>query len=243
LKQHSETLAAVVIEPLLQAAAGMVTHPPGFLRGVRDLTLQYNVLMIADEVAVGMGRTGKMFACEHEGARPDFLCLAKGLTGGYLPLAATLTTDRVWQAFLGPPEAGRAFYHGHTYTGNPLGCAAALATLRLLADGSIVAGVERKARVLREALAPVALHKNVGEIRQKGLMCGVELVADRGTKSCFPPGDRVGNGICLALRGRGIFLRPLGDVIVLMPPLSATEEELRHLATALHAALVDKLGG
>lgn len=236
-------VCAVIIEPAVQAAAGMVLLPPGFLAMAAEACRKHGALLILDEVATGFGRTGSLFACQKEGVTPDLLCLAKGLTGGYLPVAATLATDAIYKTFLGRYEEYRHFFHGHTYTGNPLGCAAALATLRLLADGSIVAGVERKARVLREALAPVALHKHVGEIRQEGLMCGVELVADRGTKSCFPPGERVGNGICLALRERGIFLRPLGDVIVLMPPLSATDEELRHLATALHAALVEKLGG
>ena len=243
LERAEGRVCAVIIEPAVQAAAGMVLLPSGFLAKAAEACRKHGALLILDEVATGFGRTGSLFACQKEGVTPDLLCVAKGLTGGYLPVAATLATDAIYRTFLGRYEEYRHFFHGHTYTGNPLGCAAALATLRLLADGSIVAAVERKARVLRDALAPVALHKNVGEIRQRGLMCGVELVADRGTKSCFPPGDRVGYGICLALRERGIFLRPLGDVIVVMPPLSATEEELRHLAAALHAALEEKLGG
>ena len=173
----------------------------------------------------------------------DFLCVAKGLTGGYLPVAATLATDEIYRTFLGRYEEYRHFFHGHTYTGNPLGCAAALATLRLLADGTIVAQVPRKATLLREALAPLAAHRHVGDVRQAGLMCGVELVADRETKECFGPSDRVGHRVCLAMRLHGVYARPLGDVVVLMPPLTATETELRHLAQALHAVLEERLGG
>jgi len=170
------------------------------------------------------------------------MCVAKGLTGGYLPVAATLATDRIYDTFLGRYDEYRHFFHGHTYTGNALGCAAALATLGLLADGTIVGDVPRKARVLHDALAPLALHKHVGDIRQAGLMCGIELVADRATKAVFPPGDRTGYHICLSLRDRGIFLRPLGDVIPLMPPLSSTDAELKVLAEAVRAAIVERLG-
>src|SRR5207244_1244963 len=174
-----------------------------------------------------------LFACQKEGVTPDLLCVAKGLTGGYLPVAATLATDAVYDVFLGRYEDFRHFFHGHTYTGNPLGCAAALATLRLLADGRVVGDVSRKAALLRAALAPVASHRHVGEIRQAGLMCGIELVADRGSKARFPVDARVGHRVCLAMRERGIFIRPLGDVIVVMPPLSSTDAELRQLAAAL----------
>jgi adenosylmethionine-8-amino-7-oxononanoate aminotransferase len=183
-----------------------------------------------------------MFACEREGVTPDVLCVAKGLTGGYLPVAATLATDRIYQAFLGRYDEYRHFFHGHTYTGNALGCAAALATIGLLSDGAIVRDVERKARVLRDALEPLRPHRCVGDIRQAGLMCGIELVTDRATKAIFPPGDRIGYHICLSLRDRGIFLRPLGDVIVLMPPLSSSDAELRHLAASVGAAITERLG-
>jgi len=164
------------------------------------------------------------------------------VTGGYLPVAATLATDQVYDAFLGRYDEYRHFFHGHTYTGNALGCAAALATLGLLEDGSIVKDVDRKGRVLRDALQPLISHPHVGEIRQSGLMCGIELVADRSSKQVFAPGDRTAHHICLSLRDRGIFLRPLGDVLVLMPPLSSTDEELRHLAFAVHAGIVERLG-
>jgi adenosylmethionine-8-amino-7-oxononanoate aminotransferase len=240
LSREEGRVCAVIVEPRVQAAAGMIVHPKGYLRHLADSCRRHGALLILDEVATGFGRTGTLFACQQEGVVPDLLCLAKGLTGGYLPVAATLATDAVYRVFLGRYEEYRHFFHGHTYTGNPLGCAAALATLRLLADGRVVAGVERKALVLREALAPVARHPNVGDVRQAGLMCGVELVADRGTKARFPSGDRVAYSLCLSLRDRGILLRPLGDVIVLMPPLSSTEDELRRLGEALHAALLER---
>ena len=235
-------VCAVILEPGVQAAAGMLSLPHGFLTRTAAACRAHGALLILDEVATGFGRTGTMFACERENVIPDMLCVAKGLTGGYLPVAATLATDRIYSTFLGRYDEYRHFFHGHTYTGNALGCAAALATIRLLSDGTIVRDVERKARVLGDALAPLAAHRHVGEIRQTGLMCGIELVADRATKTMFPPGDRIGYHICLSVRDRGIFLRPLGDVIPLMPPLSSTDVELRHLADSLRAAIVERLG-
>jgi adenosylmethionine-8-amino-7-oxononanoate aminotransferase len=243
LAERSRQIAAICIEPVVQGAGGMLIQPPGFLREVRKLADEHDVLLICDEVATGFGRTGRMFACEHEGVSPDIMCTAKGITGGYLPLAATFATQRIFDAFLGEPWEGKTFYHGHTYTGNPLGCAAALATLERLARSGAVEAVPGKARVLREALAGVEAHPHVGEVRQSGLMCGVELVADRATRARFPPGERVGYRIGLALRAHGIFARPLGDVVVLMPPLSSTDEELRGLGAALHAVLVERFGG
>ena len=235
-------VCAVIIEPGVQAAAGMITLPTGFLARAADACRKHGALLILDEVATGFGRTGTMFACEREDVRPDLLCLAKGLTGGYLPVAATLATDDVYDAFLGRYDEYRHFFHGHTYTGNALGCAAALATLGLLADGEIIRSVEQKSRGLRESLAPVAAHRHVGDVRQAGLMVGIELVEDRASKRPFPAGARTGYHICLSLRDRGIFLRPLGDVIVLMPPLSSTAEELQHLADSVHAAIVEHCG-
>ena len=235
-------VCAVILEPGVQASAGMLTLPEGFLTRAAAACRAHGALLILDEVATGFGRTGTMFACQREGVSPDLLCVAKGLTGGYLPVAATLATDRIYDAFLGRYDEYRHFFHGHTYTGNALGCAAALATIKLLSDGTIVREVERKAHVLREALAPLRAHRHVGDIRQAGLMCGIEIVADRATKAIFPPGDRTGYHIGLSLRDRGIFLRPLGDVIVLMPPLSSTDAELRHLADSVRAAIVERLG-
>jgi adenosylmethionine-8-amino-7-oxononanoate aminotransferase len=243
LAREDGRVCAVVLEPGVQAAAGMIVMPDGFLPRVAAACRRYGALLILDEVATGFGRTGSMFACQREGVTPDLLCVAKGLTGGYLPLAATLATDAVYRAFLGRYEEYRHFFHGHTYTGNPLGCAAALATLRLLADGRIIGDVPRKARVLREALAGVEAHRHVGEVRQAGLMCGVELVADRATRERFAPGDRVGHHLGLALRAHGVFLRPLGDVLVLMPPLTSTDDELQHLGAAVQAVLAERFGG
>jgi adenosylmethionine-8-amino-7-oxononanoate aminotransferase len=242
LVREEGRVCAVILEPGVQAAAGMIVHPEGFLSAVAAAARKHGALLILDEVATGFGRTGTLFACEREGVVPDLLCVAKGLTGGYLPLAATLATDEVYAPFLGRYAEYRHFFHGHTYTGNPLGCAAALATLEKLRDGRLVSGVAEKARVLREALEPVAAHRNVGEVRQAGLMVGIELVADRDKKTRFPAGEREGHKLCLALRNYGIFIRPLGDVVVLVLPLTVTDGELRHLAQALRSALVERFG-
>lgn len=217
LREHAERAAALVIEPLVQGAAGILVHPPGYLAHVRTLCTKYNVPMIADEVAVGFGRTGRMFACEHENVRPDIMCLAKGITGGVLPLAATLTSDEIFDAFLGAPSEGRTFFHGHTYTGNPLGCAAALASLNLFESNQVMENVEAMERMIVERLSPLASHPHVAEIRQRGIMIGIELVKDRDSLEPFPSELRLGHQVTLAARRRGVILRPLGDVIVLMP--------------------------
>jgi adenosylmethionine-8-amino-7-oxononanoate aminotransferase len=230
VRRHADTLAAVVIEPLVQGAAGMIPAPEGYLRRVREVTRQHDVLLIADEVAVGFGRTGTLFACTQEGVSPDFLCLAKGLTGGYLPLAATLATDEVYDAFLGPPEAGRTLYHGHTYTGNPLGAAVALANLDLLESPSGLPALPKKIERLRTHLERLRNFSVVGDVRQKGLMAGIELVRDRRTKERFAPEERMGALFCRMAREQGVLLRPLGDVVVVMPPL------------AIDLALLDRLG-
>ena len=243
LSRANGRVCAVILEPGVQASAGMLVLPEGFLTRTAAACRKHGALLILDEVATGFGRTGSLFACQREGVTPDIMCVAKGLTGGYLPVAATLATDEIYNTFLGRYDEYRHFFHGHTYTGNALGCAAALATLGLLADGTIMGAVEQKAASLRAALAPLAAHRHVGDIRQIGLMCGIELVADRGSKASLPPGDRTGYHICLSLRDRGIFLRPLGDVIVLMPPLSSTEAELAHLAASVQAAIVERFGG
>ena len=237
VRANADTLAAVVLEPIVQGAAGMITAPEGYLRRVREVTRECDVLLIADEVAVGFGRTGTLFACEQEGVSPDFLCVAKGLTGGYMPLAATLTTERVFEAFLGPPEAGRTFHHGHTYTGNPLGCAVALASLDLLqASTGLPALPEKVARLgmWLERLRDIPI---VGDIRQRGMMVGVELVEDRESRRPFPPGRGMGYRVCRLCRERGVLLRPLGDVVVVMPPLAVTREEIDRIGATLEAAI------
>ncbi|GAB4146848.1 MAG: adenosylmethionine--8-amino-7-oxononanoate transaminase [Planctomycetaceae bacterium] len=217
ISENADRIAAVVIEPLVQGAAGILVHPPGYLHRVRELTTEYQLPLIADEVAVGFGRTGTLFACEQEEVKPDIICLAKGLTGGYLPLAATLTTDEIYNAFLGEPHEGRTFYHGHTFTGNQLGCAAALASLELLTRRNVLENVQKNAALLARRLAEFARHPHVGEVRQKGVMVGIELVANRDGMIPFDPARRTGHLVTLAARKRGLLIRPLGDVVVLMP--------------------------
>jgi adenosylmethionine-8-amino-7-oxononanoate aminotransferase len=237
LQQHHHELAAVVIEPLMQCAAGMILHPPGFLRGLRELTKKYDVLLIADEVAVGMGRSGRMFACEQEEVSPDLLCLAKGLTGGYLPLAATLATDRIWQAFLGTYESSRTFFHGHTYGGNPLGAAAAVATLEVFEQEHTLANLQPKIARLQEHLARISVHPNVGDVRQLGFIAGIELVGDRVTREPFPWTERRGQRVCDYAISQGVWLRPLGNVVVIMPPLSISLEELDRICLAVEEGI------
>ncbi|MBI5443937.1 MAG: adenosylmethionine--8-amino-7-oxononanoate transaminase [Deltaproteobacteria bacterium] len=227
LDRHGEEVCAVVIEPLVQGAAGIITAPDGFLAGVKELCRRHGVLLVCDEVATGFGRTGTFFACEQEGVEPDLLCLAKGISGGYLPLAATLVTEEVYEAFRGPYEAHRTFFHGHSYTGNPLACAAGLASLDVFASERLIEKLPaRSARLQRRLAEEVEPLEPVGEVRQRGLMVGIELVADRATREAYPPALRLGRRVILAARERGVVIRPLGDVIVLMPPLAVSEEEL-----------------
>jgi adenosylmethionine-8-amino-7-oxononanoate aminotransferase len=226
---HHEELAALILEPLMQGAAGMIPQPPGYLARVREVTRRYGVLLIADEVATGFGRTGRMFACEHEGVSPDLMCLAKGITGGYLPLAATLATEEIYQAFLGEYEEFKTFFHGHTYTGNPLGAAVGLASLEVFRQDRVLEGLVPKIDWLARRLREMESHPHVGDIRQRGMMVGIELVQDKKTREPFPVVRRTGHRVILAARQLGAILRPLGDVIVLMPPLSITPEELETL--------------
>jgi len=238
LAEHHDRIAALVIEPLVQAAAGMIVHPPGYLRGVRELTRRYDVLLIADEVAVGMGRTGRMFACEHEEVAPDLLCLAKGLTGGYLPLAATLATDEIYGAFLGSYADSKSFFHGHTYGGNPLGAAAAVATLDVFEEEQTLAQLPPKIDRLAEHLRRIARLPRVGDVRQCGLIAGIELVRDRQTKEPFPWAEKRGIRVCDYARTQGVLLRPLGNVIVILPPLSISLEQLDQIAAAVEQGIV-----
>jgi adenosylmethionine---8-amino-7-oxononanoate aminotransferase len=231
LAEHEGEVAAVVMEPLVQGAAGMLVHPEGFLRDVRELCDRHGVLLILDEVATGFGRTGRMFACEHEDVAPDLMCVAKGVTGGYLPLAATLASERIYKGFLGRFEEFRTFFHGHTYTGNPLACAAALATLDVFAEERTLDHLERKIELLGELLEPIAAHPEVREVRRLGFMTGIEL-------SEHPLPARIGHQVTLEARRRGAIVRPLGDVVVLMPPLAISEGELTRLL-AITAESID----
>ncbi len=238
LAAEHRRVAAVIIEPLMQAAAGMLTHPAGYLRGVRELTRKYDVLLVADEVAVGFGRTGRMFACEHEGVSPDFLCLAKGLTGGYLPMAATLATDEIWRAFLGTAAESKAFYHGHTYGGNPLAAAVALAALEVFDEEQTLAQLPAKIARLGEHLARIGQQTHVGDVRQCGLMAGIELVQDRETAEPYPWSQQRGLAACRHARARGVFARPLGNVVVVLPPLAISLDELDRICLAIEAGIL-----
>jgi adenosylmethionine-8-amino-7-oxononanoate transaminase len=233
LRERAGHVAAVCIEPIVQGAGGIVVHPAGFLAGVRKLCDAHEVLLIADEVAVGFGRTGKMFACEHENVSPDLMCLGKGISGGYLPLAATLCTQEIFDAFLGEPWEGKTFFHGHTYTGNPLACAAAIASLDLFEKNRIVDGVAAKSGELGEMLDGLRSLKHVGGIRQKGFMVGIELVEEKESRKSFDPKRRVGAEVCRRIRRHGVILRPLGDVIVIMPPLAMGLDDLKTIVMAV----------
>jgi adenosylmethionine-8-amino-7-oxononanoate aminotransferase len=236
LRAHGGEIAALIMEPLVQGAAGMLLHPDGYLRAVRELCDRYDVLMIVDEVATGFGRTGTMFACEQEGVVPDLMSVAKGLTGGYLPLAATLATERIYEGFLGEFQQFRTFFHGHTYTGNPLACAAAIATLDVFENertlDALAGKIELLGELLEEQVAPLP---TVAEIRRRGTMTGIALTE-------FPLEARIGHQVTLAARERGAIVRPLGDVIVLMPPLAITEDELRRLVAITAEALAVATG-
>ena len=215
----------------------MIVHPEGYLRGLRELSRKHGVLLIADEVAVGFGRTGTMFACEQEGVTPDFLCLAKGLTGGYLPLAATLTTDEVYRAFRGTAAEGKTFYHGHTYGGNPLGAAVALANFKVFDEERTLEALKPKVARLAQRLEEFRSRPQVGDVRQKGLIVGVELVADKASKTPYPWSDQVGARVCRKARERGVLVRPLGDVLVIMPPLAISLDQLDEMLDVMLACV------
>ncbi len=237
LAEHRDSVAAVVLEPLVQGAAGMLMQPPGYLRRVRELCDEHGVLLICDEVATGFGRTGRMFACEHEDVSPDLLCVGKGITGGYLPLAATLATERIYDGFLGRPEDLRTFFHGHTYTGNPLACAAGIATLELFDREQTLDRLQPKIELLTRTLAHrVSVLPAVAEVRQRGFMVGIELASD-------DPTARLGHRVTLAARRRGAIVRPLGDVLVLMPPLSISEADLARLVAITASSIAEATVG
>ncbi len=233
---HGERLAAFVMEPLVQGAAGMLVHPEGFLKRVRALCDAHDVFLVCDEVATAFGRTGTLFACEQEGVAPDVLCLAKGITGGYLPLAATLFTRRIYEGFLGEYGEFKTFFHGHTYTGNPLACAAALASLRIFETEQVLEKMRPKVTHLRRRLEALRSHEKVVDVRQKGLMAGVEV-------GPYPPEARMGHHVSMAARDKGVILRPLGNVVVLMPPLCIEPEEIDLMMDAVEYGIETVLEG
>ena len=236
LKVHHDEIAALIIEPLVQGAAGMVMQPDGYLSGVRELTKRYDVLMIADEVAVGMGRTGRMFACENEDVHPDLMCIAKGLTGGYLPVSATMASSEIYNAFLGSHGESKTFFHGHTYAGNPLGCAVALASLDLFNEEQTLENLQPKIAQLSRHLETISDLPHVGDVRQRGFMAGIELVQSKdGEHTPYPWDLGIGNQVCRKMLEHGVWLRPLGNVVVIMPPLAISMEELDAI---LHAAIL-----
>jgi adenosylmethionine-8-amino-7-oxononanoate aminotransferase len=232
-EQHHHELAAVVIEPLIQCAAGMKLHPPELLAALRQLCSRYEVLLIADEVATGFGRTGTMFACQREQVSPDLLCLGKGLTGGYLPMAATLATDEIWNAFLGSFAESKTFFHGHTFGGNPLCAAAALASIEVFENEQVLEHLPAKIDRLATHLAKIAELPHVGEVRQCGLIAGIELVRDRATGEHYAWEERRGQAVCDIARAHGVLLRPLSNVVVIMPPLAISLDELDRIAAAV----------
>ena len=238
VSENKDRLAALVMEPLMQGAAGMWRQPAEYVQAIGEVCRSNGILLILDEVATGFGRTGKMFACEHAGEAPDILCLAKGITGGYLPLAATLSTEEIFSAFLGEYKEYKTFFHGHTYTANPLGCAAAIANLELFERERIIENMQPGIGYLQERLQKDFVNlPHVSDVRQWGYMAGIELVQDKGGRKNFPPELRIGHKVILEARRRSVLIRPLGDVIILMPPLTITTDELSELLDVVYDSI------
>ncbi len=237
MEEHAHETAALIMEPMVQGAGGIIVHPAGYLKAVRELCDRFNIIMIADEVAVGFGKTGRMFGCENEGVCPDIMTLGKGLTGGYLPLAATVTTERIYNGFLGSYGEFKTFFHGHTFTGNQLACATAVASMKLFEQEDIINGLQEKIEFFADRLKSFSSLDHVGDIRQCGFMAGIELVADRDTKELFPAENRTGHQVIMEARRHGLIIRPLGDVIVLMPPLAITKQEIEKICTITYQSI------
>jgi len=237
LEKHHEAIAAVILEPYVQAAGGMIVSPPGYLRRVREYCDKYNVLLILDEVATGFGRTGKMFACQHEDVTPDILVLGKGMTGGYLPLSATITTQDIYDAFLGDYEEFKTFFHGHSYAGNPICCAAALGNLKAFKRYKTLERLKEKIEFLEQELQEFRGLRHVGDVRNKGFMVGIELVEDKESKRPYPPRMKMGWRVAEFAMEEGVLIRPLGNVVVLMPPLGISLEDLSKLIKVTYKAI------
>ncbi|OGU00987.1 MAG: adenosylmethionine--8-amino-7-oxononanoate transaminase [Geobacteraceae bacterium GWC2_48_7] len=240
--EHGETCAGLVIEPLLQGAGGMIVQPPGFLRGVRKLCDRHGLLMITDEVATGFGRTGKMFACEHEEVVPDIMSLSKGITAGYLPLAVTAASSEVYEAFLGAYAELKTFFHGHTFSGNPLAAAVALRSLDLFEEDNLLKNLQPKIARISERLAEFKILPHVGDIRHCGMAAGIELVENKNSRRAYPWEQKIGIQVCLEARKYGIFSRPLGNTIVFFPPLAIKDDELELLLNGLEKAISSVTG-
>lgn len=237
LKENAEHVAAMIMEPLIQGAGGMITHPEGYLANVRSLCKKYNIILILDEVLTGFGRTGKMFACLYENVVPDIMTLSKGINGGYMPLAATIATEEIYNAFLGEYSSLKTFFHGHTYTGNPLGCAAALASIQLFEKNLIIENLKPKFSHLYEKLKTFESLEHVGDVRQRGLIAAIELVKDKTTKEAYHFEERIGINVCLEARKHGLLIRPLGHIIVIMPPLIIKNEELDRMLDIIYNSI------
>jgi adenosylmethionine-8-amino-7-oxononanoate aminotransferase len=227
--EHKDELCGVIIEPYVQGAGGIIVQPEGFLRRVWQIAKENDLIFIADEVATGFGRTGTLFACERENVEPDIICLSKSITGGYLPLAATVTTEEIYNEFLGRYEEFKTFFHGHTYTGNPIACNLAIRNLELFEKENLLSKVNKKIELVSKELERFKDLLHVGDIRQGGLMIGIELVENKKDRRPYPPEKRMGQRVILKAREMGLILRPLGDVIVIMPPLGIDDEILKKI--------------
>lgn len=237
LAERHQEIAGLIIEPLVQAAAGMLMSPPGYLAKVRELTKRYNVLLIVDEVATGFGRTGKLFACEHEAVSPDLMALSKGITGGYLPLAATMTTDEIYNAFWGDMADKKTFYHGHSYTANQLACAVAVANLKIFRTDNVITGLADKVAIIQVKLDSIRSLAHVGDARQCGMIVGIELMKNAAKKIPYAWEQTTGAQVCMKAREYGLFIRPVGDVVVFMPPLASTEAEIAHMLDIIYRSI------
>jgi adenosylmethionine-8-amino-7-oxononanoate aminotransferase len=237
--ENADQCAGIIIEPLIQGASGMRKAPAGFLRFLKDLCDRFELLLIVDEVATGFGRTGTFFACEQENVVPDLLCMAKGISGGYLPLAATAVGEKVFDSFINAKAPLRTFFHGHTYTGNPLACAAGLASLALFEQNNVIENLQPKIRLLEQGLSDLAKHRHVGDVRNAGMMCGIELVQEKSPQRPFDPAKKIGAKVCGFARKHGVLLRPLGDVLVINPPLGIEEEALKKVLHSIRLALAE----
>jgi adenosylmethionine-8-amino-7-oxononanoate aminotransferase len=241
LDQNASETAAFIMEPLVQGAAGMAMHPPGYLKKAAELCRNRGVWLMLDEVFVGFGRTGSLFAFQKENVQPDVIALAKGLTGGYLPMAATLASGEIFDSFLGDYAEFKTFFHGHSYSGNQLGAAAGLANLKLFAGGKLQQMTAEKSDRLRELSKIFWSHPNVGDIRQEGFICAIELVVDFPTRQPFPPSDRIGFRVCAAAQKHGLLTRPAGNVLLLMPPYCISDRQLETAVEALWKGLCEVL--